>query len=233
MMIDSIRGRLTAWYTLVLAIVLIAAGLVSYAMMRRQIRRATDESLAISTRQLATALVQETTEDHGPLFLRAANEELSDFRDNDRPMIILNADGSDFAASVTPITGVVDRTKLRRWVKQRSFGLFTMHGPHDLRVMLSPMRAGTSHYFLAVAQSLDEQQGLLADLRYAMLATIPVALLIAAAGGYLLARKSLAPVAAMSAKARAISAANLGDRIEVANPADELGQLAATLNALL
>jgi heavy metal sensor kinase len=233
MIINSIRGRLTAWYTLVLAIVLIAAGLVSYAMMRRQIRHATDESLAISTRQLATALLQETSEDHGALLLRSANEELSNFRDNDRPMIVLNADGSDFAASVTPITGAVDRAKLHHWIQQRSFGLFTMHGPHELRVMLAPTRIGGGQYFLAVAQALDEQRSLLADLRYAMLATIPLALLIAAAGGYLLARKSLAPVAAMSAKARAISAASLGDRIEVANPADELGQLGATLNALL
>ena len=66
-----------------------------------------------------------------------------------------------------------------------------------------------------------------------MVVTIPLALLIAAAGGYLLARKSLAPVAAMSAKARAISATSLGERVAVANPADELGQLAVTLNALL
>jgi signal transduction histidine kinase len=37
----------------------------------------------------------------------------------------------------------------------------------------------------------------------------------------------------MSTHARAISTANLGERIEVANPRDELGQLAITLNGLL
>src|SRR5436305_9193691 len=66
-----------------------------------------------------------------------------------------------------------------------------------------------------------------------MLATAPLALLVAALGGYVLARKSLAPVVRMSEKARAIGATNLTERIEVANPRDELGELAATLNDLL
>jgi heavy metal sensor kinase len=233
MIIDSIRGRLTAWYTLVLAVVLIAAGLMSYAVMRRQMRRTTDASLITSAHQVASALAEETAESHGTLHLRSANEVLSDFRDNDRPMIILNAGGSDFAASVTPITTDVDRTALRQRVQRRAFGLSSLHGSHELRLVLSPLRAGGNDYFLVIAQSLDEQKELLADLRHAMLVTIPLALLIAAAGGYLLARKSLAPVTAMSAKARAISAASLGERVEVANPGDELGQLAVTLNALL
>jgi heavy metal sensor kinase len=233
MILDSIRVRLTAWYTLVLAVVLIGAGMMSYAVMRRQMGRTTDASLVTGAHQVATALEEEAAENHGPLKLRSANEVLANFRDNDRPMIILGADGQDFAASASPITASVDRTALRRLTARRSFGLSSIHGPHELRLILSPLRLGDSEYFLAIAQSLDEQKELLADLRHAMLVTIPLALLIVAAGGYLLARKSLAPVTAMSAKARAISAASLSDRVEVTNPADELGQLAVTLNALL
>jgi len=230
MIIDSIRGRLTAWYTLVLAIVLIAAGMTSYAMMRRQMRRTTDASLVTGAHQLASALEEEASENQGTLRSEPANEVLSNFRDNDRPMIILNADGSDFAVSPAPITASVDRAALRQRLSRKSYGLSSLG---EFRLILSPLRIGGNTYFLAIAQSLDEQKELLADLRDAMLVTIPLALLIAAAGGYLLARKSLAPVSAMSAKARAISAASLGDRIEVANQADELGQLGVTLNALL
>jgi heavy metal sensor kinase len=230
MIIDSIRGRLTAWYTLVLAVVLIAAGVMSYEVMRGQMGRATDASLVTSAHQVASALTEEAAENHGTLKLRSANEVLANFRDNDRPMIILGANGNDFAASATTVTASVDRGALRQRIARRSFGLSSQN---ELRLILSPLRIGGSEYFLAIAQSLDEQKELLADLRHAMVVTIPLALLIAAAGGYLLARKSLAPVAAMSAKARAISAMSLGERVEVANPADELGQLAVTLNALL
>jgi heavy metal sensor kinase len=233
MIADSIRGRLTAWYTLVLAVVLIAAGMMSYAVMRRQMGRTTDASLRTSAHQLASALEEEAKENDGALQVRSANEVLANFRDNDRPMIILGANGDDFAASITPITASVGRAALRGEIARRRFGLSSLHGIHDLRLSLSALRVDGREYFLAVAQSLDEQKELLADLRHAMVVTIPLALLIAAAGGYLLARKSLAPVAAMSAKARAIGATNLGERVEVANPADELGQLAVTLNALL
>jgi signal transduction histidine kinase len=48
-----------------------------------------------------------------------------------------------------------------------------------------------------------------------------------------LAGRALAPVAAMADQARRMGADRLGDRLEVANPDDELGRLAAVLNELL
>src|SRR6266542_1824770 len=65
------------------------------------------------------------------------------------------------------------------------------------------------------------------------LIAVPVALLLAGLGGFFLARKSLAPVVAMSEQARQIGAENLERRLPVANPRDELGQLASTFNELL
>src|SRR5205814_8269699 len=58
-------------------------------------------------------------------------------------------------------------------------------------------------------------------------------LLIAALGGYFLAARSLAPVARITEAASRIEAENLSERIEVRNSGDELGRLAAVLNALL
>jgi heavy metal sensor kinase len=53
------------------------------------------------------------------------------------------------------------------------------------------------------------------------------------AWGLLLARKSLAPVVAMSRQAERISAKNLHERLTVKNADDELGQLARVFNELL
>jgi signal transduction histidine kinase len=58
-------------------------------------------------------------------------------------------------------------------------------------------------------------------------------LLAAGIGGFLLARKSLAPVVAMSDRAERISAHNLHERLPVRNAADELGHLASVFNELL
>jgi len=62
---------------------------------------------------------------------------------------------------------------------------------------------------------------------------IPLAILLASAGGYFLARKSLAPVVAMSSQAGRIGAENLHERLAVQNEKDELGHLARSFNGLL
>ena len=53
------------------------------------------------------------------------------------------------------------------------------------------------------------------------------------AGGWWAAGRSLRPLATMSATAERLSAGNLGDRITVPDSDNELGQLAAALNAML
>jgi two-component system, OmpR family, sensor kinase len=66
-----------------------------------------------------------------------------------------------------------------------------------------------------------------------LIAAIPVVLLFAGVGGYLLARASLAPALALAEQAEQISATSLNARLAVTNPDDELGRLAGVLNALL
>ena len=53
------------------------------------------------------------------------------------------------------------------------------------------------------------------------------------AGGWWAGGRSLQPLAAMTIKADHLSAGNLGERLPVADPGDELGQLATVLNAML
>jgi len=74
---------------------------------------------------------------------------------------------------------------------------------------------------------------LVEDFRRTLFWMIPAMLIIASGCGYFLARKSLAPVEAMSEKAAHIGAQNLDERLPVRNPRDELGRLAGTFNDLL
>jgi len=232
-MLDSIRSRLTAWYTLVLATVLVSAGVITYAVARRQILRSNDASMVMTAHQFAAALTDEISEAHGVLRLRSANELLAEFRDRDRAIVLLTADGHEFAAHTTPLAQSLDRKLLSQRAAARAYGVVTLPTGDGVRLVLVPARIGGVGFVIAVGQSLAAQQDALADLRQAMLITIPIALLVASIGGYLLARTSLAPVVRMTAKARAIGATNLSERIDVANRRDELGELAATLNDLL
>jgi heavy metal sensor kinase len=66
------------------------------------------------------------------------------------------------------------------------------------------------------------------------LATLfPLALVFAATGGWLLARRALQPVDQMTTTARRIEAEHLAQRIQGAEVDDELGRLARTLNEML
>jgi heavy metal sensor kinase len=62
---------------------------------------------------------------------------------------------------------------------------------------------------------------------------LPLAVALSAAGGYLIAHRSLSPMSQIGARARQITAESLGGRLPVPNPHDELGQLATVFNATL
>src|ERR1044071_6760292 len=62
---------------------------------------------------------------------------------------------------------------------------------------------------------------------------LPLAVLLAALGGFTLASRALAPIERMTERARLITAERLTDRLPVHNPDDELGRLAAVFNETL
>lgn len=62
---------------------------------------------------------------------------------------------------------------------------------------------------------------------------LPLAVLAAGVGGYILARRALAPIERMTEHAQTITAERLSDRLPVVHPEDEMGRLAAVFNETL
>src|SRR5215218_446232 len=71
------------------------------------------------------------------------------------------------------------------------------------------------------------------DVRAILATGIGVAFLLSIGGAYLLARTALRPVEAVTATAREMGERDLGKRLPVANPNDEIGRLTTTINGLL
>jgi len=86
---------------------------------------------------------------------------------------------------------------------------------------------------VAVMLSEAEDRALLRQVRTTLFFAIPLALLVSIAAGFLLARRSLAPLEAIVARTSTITAANLDERLPVVNPHDELGRLTQIINGLL
>jgi heavy metal sensor kinase len=129
------------------------------------------------------------------------------------------------------ISGVVDA--VARIANGSLYFATLSDGDNDYRVVGRRVQARGTPYTLVVLRSLHDQEDLLQRASFALFIAVPLALLLASIGGYLLARKSLAPVARMSATAERIGAANLHERLPVANERDELGGLARVINGLL
>jgi len=101
------------------------------------------------------------------------------------------------------------------------------------RIMERPARIERRDVILRILRDESGLRRTQHELAEVFLFGLPLAMLLAVAGGWLVARRSLAPVGAMAAHAKEISASSLSQRLPVANPHDELGQLATVFNATL
>jgi len=227
--LHSVRGRLTLWYTAILALVLVVFSAISYVVLAREIRSATDRSLANTAREFTSAFSND------PASASAGSGVLLDFRSSEGQISVFSPAGQIVASSRSEWSAA-ERERIASIVRRGETGFRTVPGGADgdgIRFVAVPIDVMGRKYTTVVARDLEEQAARLRSAAQALLLGIPLALLVAAGGGYLLARKSLAPVTSMSAKARQISAETLDERIVVANERDELGYLATTLNELL
>jgi signal transduction histidine kinase len=71
------------------------------------------------------------------------------------------------------------------------------------------------------------------DLTLILVLGLPLAVGVAGLGGYVLARRALAPIEEMTIRAQTITAERLGDRLPVSNPENEMGRLATVFNETL
>jgi len=103
--------------------------------------------------------------------------------------------------------------------------LLRQRGPYREAIMLGPNRTA-----LLVGQSIQREQDELAAFTLLVVTASAIVLAIGLVGGWLVSARILRPIAAITATASRISAANLGERIEVQRVDRELTELADVLN---
>jgi heavy metal sensor kinase len=82
-----------------------------------------------------------------------------------------------------------------------------------------------------VAASPDERvEQQLGEILVVLVLGLPVIVVLAGVGGYVLARRALAPIDHLAAESRRITADRLHERLSVPNAHDEIGRLAAVIN---
>jgi signal transduction histidine kinase len=185
-MFDSVRLRLTLWYAGVLALSLVAFALLIYYAAARSFHERQDESLRSTAHTVASAYIEEIGEAHS--LTKAAEVVLVELTFPNRYVQILDASGQTIGSSKN-LSGI-DLT-----IPPGTVGLATVNG---LRVAVVPVSPDDGTLgFAAVAEPSSVIEEGLGQLRRDFFAGVPLVLLLASLGGYLLARKSLAPIVSM------------------------------------
>lgn len=237
----SLRARLTLWFTLVLGAPLIAFAFGSYGIFSRTLLDRTDHFVSDALTAFSRELVAERR--LLPDVVTAARKTVEEVRFRDLQIVILDSTGALLAMGAPAQEPAGDGAPLpldaaRLLVTLRGLpwegAMQTLSDARGgFRVHTRPFRLAGAAVRLVAVYPLHDAEAVLHRIRRAFLIVIPLLLVSAAGGGYFLARRSLSPVAAMAARASAIGATTLHERLPVTTRDDELGGLATVINDLL
>lgn len=231
-MFNSVRARITAWNTVLFVFVVGSLAAAIYDYLRRDAYARLDDNTQTVLGVMELAIRHEI-EEHGgtkggePAVQQVLNTMYQSSFPQEQVAIW---DGARLVAYKGNLGRKQDDLRKLSAVAQTGRSNYG-----DLRVTIDRVFVPSSRSVYTVAVSTwrgDTQNDLTALLR-GLAIIIPLSLLLSAAGGYLLARRTLAPLAGMAQTVDAISSANLDKRIEIVNSKDEVGQLALRFNQLL
>jgi len=223
----SVRVRLTLWHAGVLAIVLLgyAAGVWSWA--RHDAIARIDRELAGDFAEIRAVV---GIDDQGQFLLPADLEDEEE--PGETPLVeIASAAGEPLVRLPRGRAGPLPTGTWR--ATQGGAVTIALADGTRARVRREVVELGGTPHRLEVGLSLALADAELAQLGLILLLCIPVGVALAAAAGWFLAGRALAPVDRMAEEARRITAERLAERLPVANPDDELGRLAAAFNDML
>jgi heavy metal sensor kinase len=221
---NSVRVTLTVWYSVALVAVLVAYAAVVFAVLERSLWQQLDQALHESVEHIDSFVAAAGARSDGGL---GGTDPLAD---EDDWAAVFTTDGrllyQSQRAARTPLPGLAAPSSALRvsvMMPNRRF----------LRVRDDVQTVDGRLLIVRVAQSEDRVRAEVATLLWIMGLGLPIAVAIAAFGGYHLARRALSPVDAMAERAQAISAERLSERLPIRNPNDEIGRLARVINDLL
>ena len=233
----SIRSRLTAWYVILLAIILILFSVLLNYFLSKRLYESVDNSLTVSATVVSTSATMRLTGSPLPglnqffdQFLREGN--LNKFyRIYDGSGSVGSRSGN-ISASEFPLSGTAYADALKG---NNSYETFKVGGKHPIRVITMPVMVNDKLVNLVqVGTSLQAVQETLRNLKIILFTAVPSVLIFAALFARFMARRALKPISRIIDTARDIGQGQeLSKRIPVLKIKDELGQLALTFNEMM
>ena len=232
-MFKTIRARLTLWYIVLLALILIGFSGALYFTLARALYQRVDDSLTRNAHDLGDGL----TIKNGQIDYPGGENDISDLeavraqgylvRVVDADGKVLNTNSTYAPLPVSPDSLAMARSGLSQFqtvsVNSEIYRLYTTP------VQEKRQAVGA----LQVAKVLGAVEATLRELVLALAVIVPLTLALAIFGGMWFARRALVPVDQITRTAQRISAQDLSQRLNLNLPNDEVGRLARTFDAML
>jgi heavy metal sensor kinase len=220
----SIRFRLTAWYTAILALTFAAVGIGVWLAMRDSINETVDKDLRSRLQTIRNLLKWQAADKGESLGKLADNVALAPAGP---PFRIANGDGRwIYQSPGTQGWGAAPPSPVRLPKRGRVETIVQSGKPTRV------LSVATAPGLVQIGIPIDEFVEMLNGFILTALLASPLLLIFASVGGYWMSRSALAPVEHITRTASDLKAQSLSDRLPIRGTGDELDHLSATLNGM-
>jgi heavy metal sensor kinase len=220
----SIRVRLTGWYTVVLSLMLVVYATATFVAVRQEFLEQLDDQLHDDF-ETAEGFLTPTPEGR---IVWSGDRRHDPDNDEDRGSDAWSANGdqiyrSGASAALPPVALAATKA-------QAGYESLVATG-HRWRTLTGTSLVGGRSVVLRVSRSEERLRDQLWEVLTVLVLGFPLVVVLAGIGGYVLARRALTPIDRLASDARRITAERLHERLWVPNQHDEIGRLAAVINA--
>ena len=223
-----IRWRLTLFIALVIGVILLLLGLALFLLLREALLSNAKDT--VRSRASSAAQTIESGEN-------LSEEDLEQLTLNGVFVIVRDTNGEALKRTIKlPTAGEVGDPVGQRALDSgdAASGTAELSRESPDYVYAVPVSSPSGSTLVVEAgKSYESAEEAIEVVQTILAASIGVALLLSIGGAYFLARAALKPVDAVVNSAREMTEGDLAKRLPVANPKDEIGRLATTINGLL
>ncbi|MEE8636855.1 MAG: HAMP domain-containing sensor histidine kinase [Dehalococcoidia bacterium] len=229
---------MTLWFALILLSILVLSGAVLHILLERYLSNQVDDQLRVQSARVHGTLNPQEIPD--PLDYEVIHSKLPPVDEFTSPGIYIQfIDHNGNVVVKSSNLGEQELPTNLSLIEQGFAGNVAVQTVSagdsvKVRIMVSPMYLREQVLLLEVAQSLNHIDTTMSRVRWALLASVLLALALAAISGGAVVRNALSPVSQLVRITRSIEASSdLSRRVGYKGPPDEIGELATTFDHMI
>ena len=219
----SIRVRMTGWYAVALSLMLVVYAAATFIAVRQEFQESLDDQLHDDFESAEGLL---TPSPDGRIVWTGDRHHDPD-NDEDRGSDVWLPNGDQVGRSGA--SGALPPVALATAGAQGHYDSIVAAG-RRWRTLTGATLVGGRSVVLRVSRSEERLREQLSEVLKVLVLGLPLVITLAGIGGYVLARRALAPIDHLAVEARRVTAERLHERVSVPNQHDEIGRLAAVIN---